>query len=94
MILLIAFLSLGIAEWGWRNEPQANFYLTPTRVWELMIGALASFYLQRERASKEWHSSIALIGFLMIVIPMFYIFDGNTPFPSYLTLFSNCCEQS
>ena len=87
MILLIAFLSLGIAEWGWRNEPQANFYLTPTRVWELMIGALASFYLQRERASKEWHSSIALIGFLMIVIPMFYIFDGNTPFPSYLTLF-------
>ena len=87
MILLIAFLSLGIAEWGWRNEPQANFYLTPTRVWELMIGALASFYLQRERVSKEWHSSIALIGFLMIVIPMFYIFDGNTPFPSYLTLF-------
>ena len=54
-------MSLGIAEWGWRNEPQANFYLTPTRVWELMIGALASFYLQRERASKEWHSSIALI---------------------------------
>jgi len=87
IILVIALVSIAIAEWGWRNEPQANFYLTPTRVWELMIGSLASFYLQRERESKVWHSSIALIGFLMILLPMFYIFDDNTPFPSYLTLF-------
>jgi len=35
MIVLMAAISLLLSEWGWRNRATANFYLAPTRVWEL-----------------------------------------------------------
>ena len=34
----IAAISLILSEWGWRNKPDANFYLAPTRAWELFAG--------------------------------------------------------
>ena len=35
MIVLMAAISLLLSEWGWRNQTTANFYLAPTRAWEL-----------------------------------------------------------
>ena len=40
--LAFAALSFLVAEWGWRHEPNANFFLTPGRAWELMAGALCA----------------------------------------------------
>ena len=45
IISVIALLSLGISEWAWREYPDANFYLIPSRAWELMLGSLTAFYL-------------------------------------------------
>lgn len=50
---LAALLSLGLAEWGWRNQPVANFYLLPTRAWELLAGSLLAFFPSNFPLTKE-----------------------------------------
>ncbi len=83
---VIALLSLGLAEWGWREYPEANFYLLHTRAWELMIGALVAFYLFNNQQPKgrinQWAS---LTGLALIIVPLF-LFDKGTPFPSLYAL--------
>ena len=46
MIVLMTAISLLISEWGWRNDARANFYLAPTRAWELFAGSIAAFIIQ------------------------------------------------
>ena len=43
-LILVMLASLSLSEWGLRNAPVANFYLAPTRAWELLVGSLAALY--------------------------------------------------
>ena len=83
VVLGLCVLSLGIAEWGWRNSPSANFYFLVTRGWELGAGALCAFMLQG-RALRP-HGGLAALGLGLIMVSIF-AFDGATPFPSLFTL--------
>ena len=47
VFLLLSLVSLGVAEWGWRNYPRENFYFTPSRLWELLAGSLCAVILFR-----------------------------------------------
>ncbi len=86
VISIIALLSLGLTEWWWRYFPDANFYLIPTRAWELMIGALAAFYLFYKEAPKGKLSEVAsFLGLLMILASLLFI-DKSIPFPSVYAL--------
>ena len=54
VLLGIAFpISLGLAHWAAYNNPSADFYLLPTRGWELLLGVFAGFYLQRNEYLKS-----------------------------------------
>ena len=79
MIVIMAAMSLLISEWGWRKSPKANFYLAPTRAWELFAGSIAAFVVQRRGVEKN--NVLSLIGLVAIVFSIF-VFDENTPFPS------------
>ena len=79
MLIVISIASVGIAEWGWRNAPEANFYLAPARVWELLVGSLCAFW-KRENRHRPLEV-LALFGLAMIVVPIF-IYNPSTPFPS------------
>jgi len=86
IISLVALLSLGLAEWGWRYFPEANFYLIPTRAWELMIGALVAFYLYRNKQPTGIISHLGSItGFALIVASIIFL-DRSMPFPSLYAL--------
>jgi peptidoglycan/LPS O-acetylase OafA/YrhL len=85
----IAVLSLALAEWGWRNDPTANYYLLPTRAWELLAGSLlasiAAQSAQRVRQSTstaQWGSAAGLLAIVFSILT----FDESTPFPSVYTL--------
>lgn len=82
-IVGIAALSLLLAEWGWRNEPGANFYLAPTRAWELLTGSICAFMT----VGKIQRSSnlLSMAGLACIIFAIF-IYDENTPFPSIYAL--------
>ncbi|MCC5879112.1 MAG: acyltransferase [Idiomarina sp.] len=79
VVLLMTAVSLALAEWGWRNYPSANFYLLPTRAWELGVGAICAFLMSR----KEFvaNNLLALLGLSLIVFSII-AFDQATPFPS------------
>ena len=40
IIVVGFFISLGIAEWGSHNYSSLNFYVLPTRGWELLAGVM------------------------------------------------------
>lgn len=80
----IALLSLIAADWGHVSQPDATFYLLPTRAWELLIGAFASFYLLH-RPVVHGNQLLSLLGAGMLTYAIFF-FDEHTPFPSLYTL--------
>lgn len=82
-VVVIAAISLLLAEWGWRHKPSANFYLTPTRAWELLAGSICAF-LTVGRTLKS-NNVLSVVGLAAIVFAIF-TFDGNTPFPSAYAL--------
>ena len=86
LIVLIALLSLGLTEWGWRYFSEANFYLIPTRAWELMIGALTAFYLFYNPYPKGFISHIGSLLGLILILGAMFLLDKNIPFPSVYAL--------
>ena len=80
----IAILSLLAAQWGHTSQPEATFYLLPTRAWELLIGAFTSFYLLY-RPIVKGNQLLSLLGAGMLIYAIFF-FDKYTPFPSVYTL--------
>ncbi|MTI08981.1 acyltransferase family protein [Curvivirga aplysinae] len=83
LIILGALSSFATAEYGWRFNPVANFYLTPTRAWELLIGCICAFILHKKQFSGN--NLLALVGFISIILSIF-LYDKTTPFPSFYTL--------
>ena len=79
LVVAMAAISLLLSEWGWRNKAIANFYLTPTRAWELLAGSIAAFIVQRKGVRKN--DALALIGLAAIVFSIF-AYDKGTPSPS------------
>jgi len=83
IIILLALGSLALSEWGWRNAASANFYLAPTRAWELLAGSICAFLTN----GPEQRSSnlLSLTGLVLILFSIFQ-YDEHTPFPSVYAL--------
>lgn len=87
-IILIAIISLISAQIGSLYNPLPNFFLLPTRAWELAIGALAVFYISHKNImilTSLARQILSGLGFLLITTSIF-VFNKNTPFPSIYTL--------
>ncbi len=83
MIVVMASISFLLSEWGWRNMASANFYLAPTRAWELFAGSIAAFIVQKQGVKKN--DFLALLGLAAIIFSIF-AYDKSTPFPSVYAL--------
>lgn len=88
ILLLVFVASLSLAHWGAYIDQSATFYLLPTRMWELAIGALAAFYLKHKRHEFSPLFSVQLASILGLSLIVFAIFayDENTPYPSLYAL--------
>ncbi len=90
--VLIAFGSLLLSQYLVNVKPTANFFLLPTRGWELAIGAGIAFYsLYRTKemsallSHKFVDEMMGVLGIVLIAIAVFQ-FDESTPFPSVYAL--------
>jgi len=83
LITFFTAISLILAEWGWRNKPEANFYILPTRAWELFAGSITAFIIQKRGVQAS--NIFSLIGLAGIIVAIF-IYDETTPFPSIYTI--------
>ena len=88
-IILIAVLSFAWCIWAARVDPAANFYLAPSRAWELLLGAVLAeasrrvpLHLRVAPAARETLSVLGLVAILGSAIT----FTSATPFPSEFAL--------
>ena len=69
-ILILGFIiSLGLADWGSRNHPSFNFYVLPTRGWELLAGSILAYFeitLGHRSKNKTLNLMLPTIGLLLI----------------------------
>jgi peptidoglycan/LPS O-acetylase OafA/YrhL len=83
-ILGLGFMaSLALAQWGSVNHPSANFYLLPTRAWELLAGSIIAIYLHNRAFNPSAMLSNLMAGSgLALVFLAIFFFDDTIPFPS------------
>ncbi|MGI1678413.1 MAG: acyltransferase [Cellvibrionaceae bacterium] len=87
MIVVFAAISLAASEWGWRNNSGANFFLAPTRAWELFAGSIAAFVVQKRGVQSN--NILSLLGLFALIFAVF-AYDEGTPFPSVFALVPVC----
>ena len=75
IIVFLALLSFLLSEWGWRNNPRGNFYLLPTRAWELLAGSISTFLIQKHEVRQN--NFLAALG-LIIIIACISRYDEST----------------
>ena len=86
ILSIIAIVSFTLTEWGWRHFPEANFYLIPSRAWELMIGALIALYLSQNKQAQGTIGELgSILGLSLILLAVFFL-DKTHPFPSIYAL--------
>lgn len=86
--LVIAFLSLCVAQVWSTIDPVDNFFLLPGRIWEISLGAvvvLLSLKVDDRKQSGFVAELASLCGICLIVFSVLW-FDHDIPFPSVYTL--------
>lgn len=90
IFLIFSFIfSLILSHFLSSSLPSANYYLIPTRAWELLMGCLAAFYLRSKDniqiKNNFLRESFSFFGAL-VLFSSFFIIDNTFPFPSFWTL--------
>ncbi len=86
VILTLTVLSFALSVWATNAAPHANFFLTPTRVWELGLGVLLALVPRLPRAPhRAVIEAIAATGLGLIVASIVLLSD-QTPFPGLAAL--------
>ena len=84
-LLLISLFSLSLAQYGSINFSISNFYLLPTRLWEIFCGAILVF-IDKDKPTNIYISNFLSLFGLTIILLSFYFFSEQTHHPSFLTL--------
>lgn len=88
LLIVVAIISLSVAEWKVFVAPMTTFFLLPTRGWELLLGAFIAFYLIK-RNIEDPHRHVAAMcsfaGLAMILYAVFF-FNSKTPVPGIYAL--------
>ena len=86
--ICIIFVSLIFSTFGSIYYKNLNFYMLPSRIWELLVGAvIAHQHISQKTISKtKVNELILFFGLILILIP-FFLFNDNTPHPSLFTSF-------
>lgn len=82
-MLLMALASLVLSQWASAHYASANFYLAPTRVWELLAGSLAA-WLMLHRPPPV--SDLAAGTGLVMILGAMLSYGSETPIPSLMAL--------
>ena len=88
IIVFVAFLSFGFAQWASYRRPALAFYFLPARIWELLVGALVAIVLinrQEKRIHLVLREIYACFGLFLIAYSVF-VFNSSTPFPGMFAL--------
>lgn len=83
--LPVILVSLALSIYATTTAPTANFYLLPTRAWELLLGALLAHATPQKAPARSVVELAGLAGLGMIVFAIF-TYTETTPFPGLSAL--------
>jgi len=83
---ILVLVSLGLSEWGSTAFPVANYYLLPTRAWELGIGSIVAISMNYWQKTDGWVAQFASVLGLLLVLFAIFTFDDTTLFPGLWAL--------
>ena len=89
VLIICFFMSLGFAEWTGVKNPSLNFFILPSRIWELLAGTILA-YLEitiGRRSKKLSENSIYTFAGIFLIFFSFYFFNEEVSHPSFFTLF-------
>jgi peptidoglycan/LPS O-acetylase OafA/YrhL len=89
MGIIVCFIitSIVLSEYSWRYYPVSNFYLLPTRAWELLMGAILAFPVFKNLCLSNSSANSILSSFgVVLIFYSIFMFDKATPFPSIYAL--------
>ena len=88
-ILVFFFIfSLLMSDWGSKNFPSFNFYMLPTRGWELIIGSILAYFevtIGYRGKYKSRYLILPIIG-LFLIFHSILFFDDEMFHPSFYTI--------
>lgn len=85
MLIVICAVSFAYSVFLVAHQPQAAFFLSPGRVWELGTGALLALGAVPPIRARWLREALALAGLAVIVVAAI-VFRHATPFPGYAAL--------
>lgn len=88
ILVATSIMSLLMALILYPSNPNAAFYLFPTRIWELLLGSVTAISLNQSESIKVNKNSKEFAGFLGLALIGYAVFTFNakTPDPSLYTL--------
>ena len=85
ILTTVGITSFALCLYAAEHYPSANFYLLPTRGWELLLGSLCAIFLKENRHAEWKNGSLAAIGLALICFSVFWI-DQSDRHPGWITL--------
>ena len=84
-ILVVGAASFALGQRALASDPSAAFFLTPFRIWELMIGSLLAAAIERGGLRVRANGAFAAAG-LALIAGAALLFTEATPFPGAYAL--------
>ena len=87
-LIIIFLLSLFFANYLSYTNPSLNFYILPTRLWELMAGSIISYIeliIKPQKRNKITNTMLSFTGLFLIILSLLII-DDNIKHPSFITV--------
>jgi peptidoglycan/LPS O-acetylase OafA/YrhL len=82
---LAALASFALSVFAMNVAPTANFFLLPTRAWELLVGGLLAMASPIRIDARPLREALAMLG-LALILGAVLLYDAGTPFPGYTAL--------
>jgi len=88
-VVVMATVSFAFSIWGFPSDAAANFFLMPSRAWELLAGSILAFIeggTPLKNRVGAWTAQILSGTGLLAIVASIFAFDEATPFPGVATL--------
>ncbi len=82
---LLGVLSLVFSIYYTSAAPAQAYFVTPTRMWEFTLGAVAALVLGSRQFSQAWGNLLGWLG-LALILGSAYFYTDLTPFPGWAAL--------
>jgi peptidoglycan/LPS O-acetylase OafA/YrhL len=84
-VVLLALASFAVSLLLTRADPEANFYLLPSRAWELLLGSCLALGIFPRAKGQRLREAACALGVAMILAAVF-LYGRATPFPGLSAL--------